>query len=180
VVQRGPSHPPGAQGLRDVRGRYDGHPPAVPAPAHNAAIADHSAYQSDPWGRMRRTSHFIAATTFGRPADARAAIAQVRAIHEHIAGTASDGRPYAASDPHLLTWVHVAEVDAFLRAYTAYGGKRLDQAERDGYVADQAPAVPSVAAAHRSRPSPSCWAARGERDPVGSVGPRARGRLSLR
>jgi uncharacterized protein (DUF2236 family) len=107
-------------------------------PLTMAAIADHSAYQSDPWGRMRRTSHFIAATTFGRPADARAAIAQVRAIHEHIAGTAPDGRPYAASDPHLLTWVHVAEIDAFLRAYTAYGSKRLDQAERDGYVADMA------------------------------------------
>jgi uncharacterized protein (DUF2236 family) len=107
-------------------------------PLTMAAIADHSAYQSDPWGRMRRTSHFIAATTFGRPADARAAIAQVRAIHEHITGTAPDGRPYAASDPHLLTWVHVAEIDAFLRAYTAYGGKRLDQAERDGYVADMA------------------------------------------
>jgi uncharacterized protein (DUF2236 family) len=34
--------------------------------------------------------------------------------------------------------VHVAEIDAFLRAYAAYGGKRLDQAERDGYVADMA------------------------------------------
>ena len=45
-------------------------------PLTMAAIADHSAYQSDPWGRMRRTSHFIAATTFGRPSDARAAIAQ--------------------------------------------------------------------------------------------------------
>jgi len=107
-------------------------------PLTMAAIADHSAYRSDPWGRLRRTSHFVAATTFGRPADARAAIAQVRAVHEHIAGTAPDGRPYAASDPHLLTWVHVAEIDAFLRAYTTYGGKRLGQAERDGYVTDMA------------------------------------------
>ena len=30
-------------------------------------------------------------------------------------GTMDDGTPYAASDPHLLMWVHVAEVDS-LRA----------------------------------------------------------------
>ena len=28
-----------------------------------------------------------------------------------------DGTPYAASDPHLLRWVHVAEADSFLRAH---------------------------------------------------------------
>jgi uncharacterized protein (DUF2236 family) len=107
-------------------------------PLAMAAVADHSGYRSDPWGRLQRTSHFIAATTFGRREDALAAIAKVRAIHGHIRGTATDGRPYAASDPHLLTWVHVAEVHAFLRAYETYGERPLDQAARDGYVADMA------------------------------------------
>lgn len=103
-----------------------------------AAVADHSGYRHDPWGRLQRTSYFIGATTFGSPAHARAAIARVQAIHEHITGTAPDGRPYAASDPHLLRWVHVAEITAFLAAYTAYGEGQLDQAGRDGYVADMA------------------------------------------
>src|ERR1700761_8879195 len=107
-------------------------------PLAMAAVADHSGYRSDPWGRLQRTSHFIAATTFGRKEDAIAAISKVRAIHEHVTGTAPDGRPYAASDPRLLTWVHVAEVHAFLRAYEVYGGRPLDQAARDGYVADMA------------------------------------------
>jgi uncharacterized protein (DUF2236 family) len=107
-------------------------------PLAMAAVADHSGYKNDPWGRLQRTSHFVAATTFGRPDDARAAIARVRAIHENVTGTAPDGRPYAASDPRLLTWVHVAEVYAFLRAYKAYGGEPLDQAGRDDYVADMA------------------------------------------
>ena len=53
-------------------------------------------------------------------------------------GTAPDGRPYAASDPHLLTWVHIAEADSFLRAHTRFGAEPLDQAGRDGYVADVA------------------------------------------
>jgi uncharacterized protein (DUF2236 family) len=107
-------------------------------PLAMAAVADHSGYQSDPWGRLQRTSHFIAATTFGRREDAVAAIAKVRAIHEHVKGTAPDGRPYAASDPHLLTWVHIAEAHAFLRAYQVYGERPLTQAARDGYVADMA------------------------------------------
>jgi uncharacterized protein (DUF2236 family) len=107
-------------------------------PLAMAAVADHSGYRSDPWGRLQRTSHFIAATTFGRKEDALAAIAKVRAIHGHITGTATDRRPYAASDPRLLTWVHVAEVHAFLRAYEVYGERRLGQEARDGYVADMA------------------------------------------
>ena len=46
---------------------------------------------------------------------------------------------YAASDPHLLTtWVHITEADSFLRAHIRFGAEPLDQAGRDGYVADMA------------------------------------------
>jgi uncharacterized protein (DUF2236 family) len=91
-----------------------------------------------PWGRLQRTSYFLAVTAFGPAAEARAAIDRVRSIHRRVAGVAPDGRPYAASDPELLTWVHVAEADSFLRAYAAFGSRPLTQAERDGYVADMA------------------------------------------
>jgi uncharacterized protein (DUF2236 family) len=107
-------------------------------PLAMAAVAQHSDYRGDPWGRLQRTSYFLAVTTFGRAEDAQAAIARVRAVHQHVTGTAPDGRPYAASDPHLLTWVHIAEADSFLRAHTRFGAEPLDQAGRDGYVADMA------------------------------------------
>jgi uncharacterized protein (DUF2236 family) len=107
-------------------------------PLAMAAVAGHSGYRGDPWGRLQRTSYFLAVTTFGRASDAREEIAKVRTIHQRITGTAPDGRPYAASDPHLLTWVHIAEADSFLRAHTRYGAEPLDQAGRDGYVADLA------------------------------------------
>jgi uncharacterized protein (DUF2236 family) len=107
-------------------------------PLAMAAVAGHSGYRGDPWGRLQRTSYFLAVTTFGRASDARDAIGRVRAIHQNIAGTAPDGRPYAASDPHLLTWVHIAEADSFLRAHARFGAHPLDQAGRDGYVADLA------------------------------------------
>jgi uncharacterized protein (DUF2236 family) len=107
-------------------------------PLAMAAVAGHSGYRGDPWGRLQRTSFFLAVTTFGQPADAQQAIERVRAVHQQITGTAPDGRPYAASDPRLLTWVHIAETDSFLRAHTRFGAHPLDQAGRDGYVADMA------------------------------------------
>jgi uncharacterized protein (DUF2236 family) len=107
-------------------------------PLAMAAVAGHSGYRGDPWGRLQRTSYFLAVTTFGRTGDARAAIARVRAVHQRVTGTAPDGRPYAASDPHLLTWVHIAEADSFLRAHSRFGAEPLDQNGRDGYVADMA------------------------------------------
>jgi uncharacterized protein (DUF2236 family) len=105
-------------------------------PLAMAGVAGHSGYRGDPWGRLQRTSYFLAVTSFGQTDDARAAIARVRAIHERVTGTAPDGRPYAASDPHLLTWIHIAEADSFLRAHSRFGAEPLDQAGRDGYVAD--------------------------------------------
>jgi uncharacterized protein (DUF2236 family) len=107
-------------------------------PLAMAAVAEHSDYRGDPWGRLQRTSYFLAVTTFGREADARQAIARVRAVHQRVTGTTADGQPYAASDPHLLAWVHIAEADSFLRAHTHFGAHRMDQAGRDGYVADMA------------------------------------------
>jgi uncharacterized protein (DUF2236 family) len=107
-------------------------------PLAMAGVAGHSGYRGDPWGRLQRTSYFIAVTTFGRATDAQAAVSRVRAIHERVTGTAPDGRPYAAADPRLLTWVHIAEADSFLRAHTRFGARPLDQAGRDGYVADLA------------------------------------------
>jgi uncharacterized protein (DUF2236 family) len=104
-----------------------------------AGVADHSSYRDDPWGRLQRTSFFIAVTTFGPEHEAERAIARVRGVHQRVRGTTPDGRPYSACDPHLLRWVHVAEVDSFLAAYQRYGvGGRLDQDERDAYVADTA------------------------------------------
>ena len=54
-------------------------------------------------GRLRRTSQFVSVTTFGPTAEAERLIAKVKAIHLRVTGVGSDGTPYAASDPALLT-----------------------------------------------------------------------------
>ncbi|MDQ6897346.1 MAG: DUF2236 domain-containing protein [Actinomycetota bacterium] len=104
-------------------------------PLAMAGVAGHSGYRSDPWGRLQRTSTFLATTTFGTVRDAEAAVAAVRGIHERVRGRVPDGRTYAASDPHLLSWVHAAEADSFLAAYRRFGAGRLSPADEDGYVA---------------------------------------------
>ena len=107
-------------------------------PLAMAAVEAHSGYRGDPWGRLQRTSTFLAVTTFGVSDDAEAAVRRVRAVHRRVQGISPDGRRYRASDPHLLAWVHVAEVECFLRAHQRYGAHPLDEAGRDGYVADMA------------------------------------------
>ncbi|MEP6651022.1 MAG: oxygenase MpaB family protein [Lapillicoccus sp.] len=104
-------------------------------PLAMAGVAGHSGYRSDPWGRLQRTSAFLARTTFGTAEDAASAVAMVRSIHERVRGRAPDGRAYAASDPHLLGWVHAAEADSFLAAYRRFGASRLSAADEDEYVA---------------------------------------------
>ena len=107
-------------------------------PLAMAGVADHSDYRGDPWGRLQRTSTFLAVTTFGTAADAQRAVDRVRGIHRRVHGVAPDGRPYRADDPHLLEWVHIAEVDSFLLAHQRYGATPLDQDGRDAYVEDTA------------------------------------------
>ena len=107
-------------------------------PLAMAGVVAHSGYRGDPWGRLQRTSHFLAVTTFGSASDAERMVARIRAVHAGVTGTAPDGRPFAASDPHLLRWVHVAEVDSFLTAHTRYGERPLGPEARDEYVADTA------------------------------------------
>ncbi len=103
-------------------------------PAAMRAVSEHSGYRGDMWGRLHRTSRFLAVTTFGHEEDAQQAVDVVRSIHERVVGTMPDGSPYAASDPDLLRWVHVAEVDSFLRAHDVYGARPLDPEQRDEYL----------------------------------------------
>lgn len=99
-----------------------------------AGVWDHSTFQQDMLGRLRRTAQFIAGTTFGNRHDAEQLIALVRRIHGGVRGVAPDGRAYSADDPDLLTWVHVAEVSSFLRAYLRYRNPTLSLQRQNQYL----------------------------------------------
>lgn len=116
-------------------------------PLAMAGVDDHSDFRHDVWGRLARTSTYLADTTFGAAEHAERAVAIVKAVHRHVHGTAPDGRPYRADDPHLLLWVHVAEIDSFLTAHQLFGPKPLTGEECDAYVA-QAGGVATKLGAH--------------------------------
>ncbi|OLS62471.1 oxygenase MpaB family protein [Pseudomonas putida] len=101
-----------------------------------AGVWDHSNFREDMLGRLRRTSQFISGTTFGATRDAEWLIERVRAIHLQVVGHAADGTPYAASDPDLLTWVHVAEVRSFLAAHLRYRNPHMTDAAQDLYYSE--------------------------------------------
>ncbi|SDC95905.1 Uncharacterized conserved protein, DUF2236 family [Geodermatophilus telluris] len=91
--------------------------------AHPLALAGvqrHSAYREDPWARLAGTARWLVVSTFGSAELAAREAARVRGMHERVRGRVQ-GRPYSASDPTLLRWVHLAFTDAFLAAQQAVG-----------------------------------------------------------
>lgn len=103
-------------------------------PSAMAGVAGHSDYRGDPWGRLQRTSYYLAATTYGTVSTAERVIAHVSQVHESISGVDADGISYAAGDPHLLRWVHCAEVYSFLSAYQAFAPTPLSLSAANTYV----------------------------------------------
>ncbi|MBT1586102.1 oxygenase MpaB family protein [Curtobacterium flaccumfaciens] len=111
-------------------------------PGALAGVADHSRYREDPFGRLAGTSRWIATVTYGDRQTARSGSDWVLRLHERVRGQYVDAhgttRPYAANDPDLARWVHLAFTDAFLRAAQRWGGPIPGGA--DAYVREWAEA----------------------------------------
>ena len=95
-----------------------------------AGVREHSRYQVDAVGRLRRTLDLTLAIVFGpRPA----ALEAVRAINTRHRTVRGPG--YSATDPDLLLWVHATLVFSAIRGYRALVGP-LSDAEADQYYQD--------------------------------------------
>ncbi|HTY72558.1 MAG TPA: oxygenase MpaB family protein [Actinomycetes bacterium] len=94
-------------------------------PAALAGVRDHSRYRDDALGRLAGTSRWLVTLTFGDSRAVERESARVRGMHTRVRGLMLDPqgdlRPYAASDPHLLRWVHLAFTDSFLVAHEVWG-----------------------------------------------------------
>lgn len=107
------------------------HPLAV------AGVAQNSNYRADPFGRLMRTSIYVATTIWGTTAQAEAAGARVRRLHARMRATDPvTGTEFRVNAPDLLRWVHVAEVESFLDTATR-AGLALTPTEVDRYYAEQ-------------------------------------------
>jgi uncharacterized protein (DUF2236 family) len=113
-------------------------------PLAMAGVDQHSDWRQDPVGRLAATSAYVTTISFGERAAAERAAARVRRIHEHVRGTDTvTGRPYAAGDPALLLWVHVALVESAIAARRALGTP-LAGPDADSYVAEMVVAAELV------------------------------------
>ncbi len=107
-------------------------------PLAMAGVVQHSRFREAPLERLSRTSSFVGATTFASTEVAESIIDVVRRIHRRVVGVAPDGRPYDASDPALLRWIHVAETVSFLRAHQRYSPFPRRGADLDRYYREMA------------------------------------------
>ena len=113
-------------------------------PLAMAGVNQHSDWRRDPVGRLAATSSYLATVSFGDRAAAGRAAARVRRIHEHVSGTDPvTGRPYAASDPALLLWVHATLVESTMVACELFGTPPAP-ADGDRYVSEMAVAAQLV------------------------------------
>jgi uncharacterized protein (DUF2236 family) len=94
-------------------------------PAALTGVAEHSAYDTDPLGRLERTTRWLTITSFGSTEAIEIEARRVREMHKRVTGTFEEKSgarsPYSASDPRYLLWVHCAFTDSFLRAHEEFG-----------------------------------------------------------
>lgn len=109
-------------------------------PAALAGVAQHSEYDTDPLGRLERTTRWLTITSFGSTEAIAKEARRVNALHSKVVGEYEDSsrdihRYEAAQSRHLL-WVHCAFTDSFLTAYRELGRPEERSVER--YVGEWA------------------------------------------
>lgn len=99
-------------------------------PSVAAGVRDHSQFEMDPTGRLRRTMDLTMAMVFGPRSAAIEAVRTVNRRHRAVRGSG-----YSAMDPELLMWVQATLVYSAVAAYRAFVGP-LTAAEADRYYQD--------------------------------------------
>lgn len=102
-----------------------------------AGVADHSTYESDPLGRLSRTSAYVTATGYGAMPEVEAALRLVRRAHVPVKGVSHRGVSYTASDGELASWVHNVLIDSFITAHQVFGREPLSADRADSFVEEQ-------------------------------------------
>lgn len=103
-------------------------------PAALTGVAEHSAYDTDPLGRLERTTRWLTITSFGSTEAIEIEARRVREMHKRVEGDfeqrSGERTRYSASDPRYLLWVHCAFTDSFLRAHQELGYSLPQGADR--------------------------------------------------
>lgn len=102
-------------------------------------VADHSDFQNDALGRLRRTLSSVNRIAFGTVEEAETMRKRMAHVHAQVQGETSAGmsgpRHYSAFEPDLLLWVLATLIDASIQGYEFVWGslsaERREQLYRD-------------------------------------------------
>ncbi|GAA1995656.1 DUF2236 domain-containing protein [Nakamurella flavida] len=110
-------------------------------PRAMAAVAQHGGFEADYWGRLGRTSEYVATLTYADRTRAERMAARVRGVHRRLSATdLFTGETFRVDEPELLLWVHCCEVESFLTV-AQRAGVPLSPADADRYLAEQVTAA---------------------------------------
>ncbi|WP_433515842.1 oxygenase MpaB family protein [Nonomuraea sp. CA-143628] len=101
-------------------------------PAVGAAVARHSMYKQDPWGRLHRTLTSVQKWVYGGvggPAEGE----RLRELHKPISGVDEQGRSYHALNGAAWAWVHLSLFERFVTLNRYFGTPYTEDAERRLY-----------------------------------------------
>lgn len=119
-------------------------------PAALTGVAEHSAYDTDPLGRLERTTRWLTITSFGSTEAIDIEARRVREMHRRVSGSFPSktgiNAQYSAGDPRFLLWVHCAFTDSFLRAHYELGYPLPQGA--DQYVSEWAKSAVPLGLSH--------------------------------
>ena len=109
-------------------------------------VDQHSAFRSDPWGRLAATLRSYLTIVYGDRATARAEIDRLGRLHRTVVGPVRDplavattvAERYAARDPALALWVHATLIDSTIVAYDAWI-EPLSAVRRERFYAETRP-----------------------------------------
>jgi uncharacterized protein (DUF2236 family) len=102
-------------------------------PAVGAAVAEHSTYKEDPWGRLNRTLASVQKWVYGGTgglAEGR----RLRELHKSISGVDEHGRAYHALNGEAWAWVHLSLFERFITVNRYFGTPYDEDQQRRMYA----------------------------------------------
>lgn len=101
-------------------------------------VAEHSNFESDAVGRLRRTLASTNRIAFGTKAEAEATKARLQALHSNVRGETEDGiegaSNYSAFEPELLLWVLATLIMAALKGFEFVHGTLPENRKQNFYL----------------------------------------------
>lgn len=123
-------------------------------PVVAAGVAEHSRFQTDPWGRFEGTVGKLMATTYGP--DPAAVTREIRELHKRIKGIDAQGNRYHSLEPEAYFWVLATTLESIVEMARRFA-RPMSAHELAAFYDEQREQARMLGV--RDRDMPATWAA---------------------